>query len=96
MIKVMTVNHAAEAQLIRGLLQAEGIAVEIRGEGLSHVWILQDPQVPRALEILDCYSREPSAPGRQGGVWLCPGCGAEHGPEFQGCWHCGTLRPVTV
>jgi hypothetical protein len=96
MIKVMTVNHAAEAHLVRGLLQAEGINAEIRSEVLSHVWVIDDPKIAQAMEILARYSREETPLGSRGGDWVCPGCGEEHGPAFQGCWQCGTMRPETV
>ena len=65
MIKLFTVDQAAEAHLIRSLLQAEGIAVAIRSETRSQVWILEDPQLPLAMEVLARYTREeaPLFPG---------------------------------
>ena len=74
MIKVFTTEHAAEAHLVRGLLQGEGIAVEVRGETIFLVWVLLDFQVPLAMEALARYSREGGTPDH-GGLWLCPACG---------------------
>ena len=62
MIKIFIAKHPEEAHFVRGLLQGEGIAAKVCGDG-SHaqVWLLQDPQLPRALEALARYSREDDA-----------------------------------
>ena len=96
MIKVFTAKHAAEAHLVRGLLQVEGVAVEIRGESLTDVWVIQDVQVPLSMAALGRYSREEDSPEGQGEIWFCPACGEAYEPHCNGCWQCGTLRPVSA
>jgi hypothetical protein len=66
MIKVFIARHPEEAQFVRGLLEGQGIAAKVRGDGsLAQVWLLEDPQLPNALEALARYSREEDAWGGQ-------------------------------
>jgi hypothetical protein len=107
MIKVFTAQHHAEAHWIRGLLQAEGIPAEIRGEHLfgatgaasgiipgmlPTVWILDDSQFYRAKTIVTRFLRG-TGTVIPGPVWTCPGCGEKLEPQFSDCWKCGTPRP---
>lgn len=62
MIKIFIAKHPEEAHFVRGLLQGEGIAAKVGGDGsLAQVWLLQDPQLPLALEALARYSCEEDA-----------------------------------
>jgi len=62
MIKIFIAKHPEEAHFVRGLLQGEGIAAKVCGEGaLAQVWVLQEPQLARALEALARYSRDENA-----------------------------------
>ena len=92
----------AEAHLIKGILEAEGIAGEVRGESLSgavgtlplyeawpSVWVA-DGDAARANElVIEAFRREDAG----GEVWTCPGCGEQLEAQFSECWQCGTSRP---
>jgi hypothetical protein len=103
MRKVFTAAHPAEAHLVRGLLESEGIETAIRGEALfgvrgltpvtadtlPSVWVL-DTDVDRALELLTATSFPP----RLARAWRCTTCNEFVGPEFASCWQCGAAEPV--
>ena len=73
MIKVFSAKHPEEAHFVRGLLQGEGLAAKVGGEGqLAQVWLLKEPELPAALEALARYTREDTWDG-QAGFWPCVG-----------------------
>ncbi len=91
--------NAIEGNLIRGLLESEGIGVELRGEHL-----VAYPGVPRASEtrvyvqaaqqaaaraLIRDYERR-SAEQRQ---WRCEECGETNAAAFEICWQCRGPRP---
>ena len=56
-IKLYIAKHVAEAHLVRGLLQGEGIAAKVCDDGsLSQVWLLKDPELAHALVTLARYT----------------------------------------
>jgi hypothetical protein len=71
MNKVFVANDPVEAHFVRGLLDREGIAAEVQGEALfglrpeigitsdslPTVWIVEDAQLKRALELVSDYER---------------------------------------
>ncbi len=82
----------------RNLLEAEGIATEVRREMLSsamgelppaeclaEVWVLREQDVRRAEEVL----RRPPVCGPD---WTCAGCSEICGAQFAQCWKCGAYR----
>jgi hypothetical protein len=102
MRKAFTAQHPTEAYFLKGLLESEGIAAEVRGEALfgargeapvtadtlPSIWVLDDSQFERALEIL--RNRQEGAPRE---VWECPNCGELLEPQFSTCWKCGMDNP---
>lgn len=91
--------NAIEGNLIRGLLESDGIAVELRGEHL-----VAYPGVPRVSEtrvyvashqqqaarvLIEAYERR-NAEQRQ---WRCEGCGESNTAAFEICWQCRSPRP---
>jgi len=70
MKQVFVARDPVEAHLVKGMLEARGIGVEIRGEALwgtrgetplaadtlPSVWVLDDLQVPEAVRIIKEYS----------------------------------------
>lgn len=108
MMKVFEAQHHVEAHFLKGLLQASGIAAEVRGESLfttveggsaipgmrPSVWILEDRQQEQAKAILANYTAGKGAPEYSKGPWKCPRCGETHEPQFSACWNCGTPIPT--
>jgi hypothetical protein len=102
MEKVFVAQNPVEAHLVLGLLEAEGIAAEVRGEALfttlqggasasallPAVWA--DPGQRDAAEVV-------LARYRQGGIqagasWACA-CGELLEAQFSHCWKCGRAKP---
>lgn len=94
--------NLADAHLLKGLLEAEGIQAEIRG-GAHHatrgevggipgmlpvVWVLDDGDFGRALALVKAYPGETT-----GEPWACA-CGEIHEPQFNACWKCGLEKPA--
>jgi hypothetical protein len=98
-----------EAQLARGLLQAEGIRAFLTGElttnafsgvqGLGGRIELQVPEADaeRAAEILAPHFDQPANDGdaapEDDGLWLCPLCGDAVADDQDFCPACDTPRP---
>ena len=71
--KVYEAKNAADAHLLRGLLESEGIPAIVRGVGIvpfievglfrmgnrPTVWVLDDARFPRALEVAHGYRTDP-------------------------------------
>jgi len=107
MLRVFVAQHHAEAHLVRGLLQAQGIDSEVRGEALfttveagsvipgarPEVWVLDPSQAPQALEITDRFAKGEALQGSSGPPWQCPACGESHESQFTSCWKCGSAQP---
>lgn len=98
MKRVFTSEVLAEAAHLRNLLEQQGIRCTIRNEQLSgalgelsfldclpEVWVLDDDDLERALEIV-ARQRRPAASGP---AWRCRACGESNEGQFAACWHCG-------
>ena len=98
MTRVFSSHNLVLVHHSRNLLEAEGIAAEVRNQTLSsamgelppaecqaELWVLRAGDVARAEEIL----RRPAPAGPQ---WTCEDCGEHSGPQFTQCWQCGTIR----
>jgi hypothetical protein len=104
---VFIAAHPAEAHLVRGLLESEGIDAVVRGEALfgirgltpvtadslPSVWV-HDADVDRAIELIAAPSIAASSAARLARAWRCATCNEFVGPEFASCWHCGAADPV--
>jgi hypothetical protein len=93
MKQVRTYDTEAEAEYEAGLLEAQGIACEVRdrnhvrGSGfLPALWVLRDEDVQAALEALNYR------PNARGWPWICSKCKSENEPQFDACWSCGAER----
>ncbi|CUS49166.1 MAG: protein of unknown functin DUF2007 [Idiomarinaceae bacterium HL-53] len=83
-----------EANLLVGLLEAEGITAGMRGHGLTGglgelpMDALQTPiyappnQHEKAKQVLRNYEQN------TGTEWTCNACGELNGSEFEICWSC--------
>ena len=104
MKQVFVAQHPAEAHLVQGLLEANGIVAEVHGESLfgargeapvtpdtlPSVWVVEDGEASRAQDVLAEYGSRAVA----GAVaaWACPACGERIELQFTECWHCGASR----
>jgi hypothetical protein len=108
MHKVFIAAHPAEAYMVKGLLESEGIEALVRGEALfsargltsvtpdtlPSVWVTDPAEVSRALALIAApRNGGASAPGRDR-AWRCPTCNEFIGPEFAACWKCGKEEPA--
>ena len=77
MNKVFVANNPIEAHFVKDLLERDGIAAEVRGEALfglrpeigiasdtlPAVWIIDDAQLKRALELVADFERRKTKTG---------------------------------
>ena len=110
MPKVFEAQHLAEAHLVNGLLQAEGINAEVRGDTLfttlgtgtdvpgvlPSVWVSNPAIVARALAIVAKFAKGESFAQTGAQSWQCPKCQEIHEPQFSACWNCGTTKAASV
>jgi hypothetical protein len=106
MKQVFIARHPAEAHLVKGLLESEGIEATVRGEELSgvrggvpvtpdtspSVWVLDDSQIERATAIISQYDSGVTMGAESTSPWKCPQCGEQVEGQFTTCWKCGTDR----
>ncbi len=104
MKKLFTFNigRSPEAELLKGLLDEEGITFMMRNEQLAtalgeipitecypEVWILREEDFQKAKVVLEGWLN-PQSPIR--GSWVCSGCGEKMEEQFTSCWKCGNER----
>ncbi len=99
---VYTAKHPTEAHMIRGMLEADGIRAEVRGDQLygafgelpvlPTVWILDDTLAAHAdrlvIEFLNGAATRKFGHER----WVCTRCGETLEGQFTECWNCGATR----
>jgi hypothetical protein len=103
-VKVVYVaRDITDAGIVRGMLEANGIAVEMRGEAMSSVRGLlpysreaapkvcvEERDYERAMALID------QAVPQSGAAWTCGQCGERVDAELGECWQCGTTRVSPV
>jgi hypothetical protein len=102
---VHTTTLPAEAHLIKGYLEAAGIAAMIQGDDLTglqgalpmqearpSLWVADDDQARAEALIQEFLQSQPATTGAT--PWRCPRCGEHLDPQFTDCWNCGASRPV--
>jgi hypothetical protein len=95
-------GQRAEAGLLKGLLEREGIACLVRNEQLfsalgeipftecfPELWVIDDETYPRASLLVENWlkGQDDSSEG-----WTCGGCGERLEGQFGACWQCGQSR----
>jgi hypothetical protein len=103
---IHTAKHPAEAHLIRGMLEAEGIRALVRGDQLygaygelpvlPTVWIFDDTLAMHADRLVIDYLRGSAAQKYGHQRWTCAQCGENLEGQFTDCWKCGAARPKPV
>jgi len=108
MKRVLVAAHSAEAQLVKGLLEANGIQAEVRNEELfsvltgilavqPEVWITDDSQIEPALVIVESCRQTGGESSRVPyRTWKCLACGEEIESHFTSCWRCGQPAPDSL
>ena len=100
-------KNPADAHLLKGLLEGENIAAEVHGEFLfgvrgevpitpdtaPSVWIMDDSEYDRAMELVSTFREGDPANPIEGESWRC-GCGEDNESQFTECWSCGKARAV--
>jgi len=105
MLRVHKTSDRTGAQLLRGLLESQGVSAVVEGEHLSalagqipagasaeyYVSIVDDEQLPRASIVVRRWLEDQQ--GRGPVVhWTCDACGEGHEAQFRSCWKCGAER----
>jgi hypothetical protein len=107
MIRVFIAQHPVEAHFIKGLLEANDIEAEVRGEALfgglgelpittdclPSVWLRDDREREKALAIIAAFEHRGGVTLAGDRSWSCRECGEEIDPQFTACWRCGVTRP---
>ncbi len=105
MKKLHTCNTLMEAQHLKGVLEASGIATMIKNEHvfgalgqvplkelMPQVWILDEAELDGARQLLaQVLDPAPSSAP----AWRCGACGEHLEAQFDVCWQCGARRPGT-
>jgi hypothetical protein len=102
-VMIFIARNPTEAHHAKGLLEAEGIFAEIRGEALFSaqgeipiadsrptLWVLQS-DAERGRDVLKDY-HSPRAEEVAGQPWVCWNCGEVLEGQFTNCWSCGSER----
>lgn len=104
MIQAYVANSLAQAHLIKGFLDAEGIFAVVRGEHLvgiageipitmdtlPSIWVGEDDR-DRARALIDEALKSEEVLEE----WTCPECSEVVEGQFTECWNCGANR-ITV
>ena len=96
MKKLTTASSAVTLHHYRNLLEAEGIATEIKNEHFGSIlggmpltagqlWVVNDLDYDRAKQLIDgtALDESPQAP------WRCSSCDEDNEGQFAACWNCG-------
>lgn len=102
MEKIHTADDPIFIGYLKSLLEAEGIACNVRNELLvggsgelppnecwPELWVLHEVDVRRARTIVATVLASPPGDGES---WACSHCAEECEAQFTACWRCGSLR----
>ena len=99
-MKLLLSSRVEDIDLLKGMLEREGIACEITNETATlpgavfypELWVVNDADFPAASGVLDAF-RKP-APAKLA-PWKCS-CGEVLDGQFMSCWKCGVDRPAST
>jgi hypothetical protein len=101
---IFTAKHPTEAHLIRGMLEAEGIRADVRGDQLygafgelpvlPTVWIHDATANDEAARLVGEFLHGTPARRHAHERWTCAACGERLEGQFTDCWNCGAARPA--
>jgi hypothetical protein len=100
--KVYSSEHSIMAGHVKSLLENSGIECIDKNQFLSggkgelpinecwpEVWVTNDADHDRAMEIVNAIINDNQAPAA---AWQC-NCGEKIEGQFSACWNCGIDRP---
>ena len=103
MKQIYVAKHPTEAHLVKGMLEAEGVRAEVKGDQLygafgelpvlPTVWIFDDTLAERADRLVIEFLHGTAAQRYGHERWGCVGCGEILEGQFTACWKCGATRP---
>ena len=108
MKRVYVSTNPADAHLMKGVLENEGIRAVVQGEALwgargelpvtpetcPSVWVVNDSDYERALEVISTLTQSEGLVATGGEEWRCDGCEETNESQFTECWQCGKDRPL--
>lgn len=106
MTQIYLARNPANAYILKGILESNGLACEVQGDQLYHllgelplsqettpsVWIVDDTQYDRAMQIVEEYKTTELSEASDEPTWVCHVCGESGYEPFTECWKCGTPR----
>jgi hypothetical protein len=105
MKQVYMAKDAPDAELVKDMLEDEGIPAVVFGEDLQRVltwatpvmlptvWVLDGTDNDRATELVTQFQAEAREEPETKDTWRCAKCGEDIEPQFAECWNCGAARP---
>jgi hypothetical protein len=94
--QVFMADNPIDAYFIKGLLEAQGVAAEIREEGMigdyPSIWVSAGADYELARRVISTVPPEQAVVETLGELWLCARCGEAIEPQFTECWRCGTSQ----
>ena len=95
------VGKASYREIARGQILGDStglLKLLFHVETRPSVWVLDNDDLPRALEVARDYAVRTSKQGESAAArsdegWVCPDCSEQVEAQFSDCWNCGTARP---
>lgn len=101
MKKVLSADSLVTISHFKNVLVTEGIPAFIKNEHLGSIigempfqevwpelWVENDLDYDRAMQLLDENTVQNESPGR---AWRCQKCHEENEAQFGACWSCGAI-----
>lgn len=106
MRQIYSAEHPTEAYMIKGMLEAQGIECEVRGDVLfgargelpltpetaPSVWVVEEKRYKDARRFIERYELANAGKLDSGEKWSCSTCGETLEEQFTHCWKCGRPR----
>jgi hypothetical protein len=106
MKKVYIASNPVNANLLKGVLEGDNIQSIVQGEFLwgvrgevpitpetsPSVWVIDDADYDRAMEIIKIFQVEENKGENDTVEWKCNKCGESNERQFSECWQCGAAR----
>ncbi|MGB7157292.1 MAG: DUF2007 domain-containing protein [Tepidisphaeraceae bacterium] len=105
MKQVYSALNEADAQLVKGFLDDQGIESIIQAQALSNIlgeipvnagtlpsiWVREE-DLGRATDAIAGFKADAVPAQPVADPWTCPNCGEQIEPQFTACWKCGTSK----